>query len=101
MRKLDINLKNSNYEIIIENGLINNLCNYISKVYHNEKIYILTDENVSKYYLEKVLSSLEGKYTVDYLIIAPGEESKSILCYQDVCEKLIDKGIKRNHIACL
>ena len=58
----------------------------------------MTDENVSKYYLEKVLSSLEVKYTVDYLIIAPGEESKSILCYQDVCEKLIDKGIKRNHL---
>ena len=55
MRKLRIELKDNSYDIIIENNLFSNLKNYIKEVYNNEKIFIITDDNVEKLYLNKVI----------------------------------------------
>lgn len=98
MRKLNINLKNSSYEIIIESNLINDISKYISTIYSNKNIYILTDDNVSKLYLDKVIKALEKSYAVDYVIIPHGEESKVLSQYAYVCEELIKKDIRRNNL---
>jgi len=98
VRKLNINLKNSSYEIIIENDLINDVLKYIKNIYNNKKIYILTDDNVSKLYLDKVIKSLSKEYIVDYVVIPHGEESKVLSTYAYVCEELIKKDIRRNNL---
>lgn len=98
MRELNINLTNTSYKIIIEDGLLSHLSFYIKSVYKNKKIYILTDDNVEKLYLNQVIKSLENDFDVDYVVIPHGEESKTINTYITVCESLIDKGIKRNHL---
>ncbi len=98
MRQLDINLKNTSYKIIIENGLLNHLSDYIKGVYNNKKIFILTDDIVKNLYLDKVINSLANDYDVDYVVIPNGEDSKNISTYAYVCEKLINIGIKRNHL---
>ncbi len=98
MRELEIQLRNSSYKIIIEDGLLSHLCFYIQKIYQNKKIYILTDDNVEKLYLKKVLQALKDTYELDYVVIPHGEESKTIHTYAKVCEALIEKGIKRNHL---
>ena len=98
MRQLDINLKNTSYKIIIENGLLNHLSDYIKDVYNNKKIFILTDDIVKDLYLDKVINSLSNDYDVDYVAIPNGEASKNISTYAYVCEELINKGIKRNHL---
>ena len=59
MRDLNINLKNTSYKIIIEDGLLNNISKYIKEVYKNKKIFILTDDNVEKLYLNTVISYLQ------------------------------------------
>ena len=97
MKTLDINLKNNSYQIIIENDILSRLGEYISRVYKNNKIFIVTDDVVAGLYLDKVISSLKG-FLVDYVIFKHGEESKNISVYADICEKLINKGIKRNHL---
>lgn len=98
MRKLEINLKNTSYDIIIEDNLLSHLSLYISKVYKNKKIFIITDDKVGPLYLKRIIKELSNTYDVDYVVIKNGEESKNINTYAYICEELINKGIKRNHL---
>ena len=97
MMELNVNLSTNSYTIYIEKGLLSNLERYISKVYHNKKIYILTDDIVEKLYLDKVIKALSN-YEVDYVVVPNGEDSKSLNTYAYVCEELIKKNIRRNHL---
>ena len=98
MRELEIKLKNNSYRIIVDRGLMENLSFYVNQVYKNKNVYILTDDNVSKLYLDKAIKSLSDKYNVQYVIIPHGEESKVIEKYAYVCEELLKKGIRRNEL---
>ena len=95
MRKLTVNLKDHSYDIIIENNLLENINTYVKNVYKNKKIFIITDDKVAPLYLDKVLNSLKKDFLVDYVIIKNGEASKNLETYAYVCEKLIEKGVKR------
>ncbi len=98
MKKITVNLSSYKYDIIIEDYLLNNLNNYIKQVYKNKEIYILTDENVAKLYLDKVTKNLEKDFTVRNVIIQAGEKSKNLYTYANICEKLLDLQIRRNHL---
>ena len=98
MRELNIELKNHPYKIIVENGLLDNVSKYISDVYKGNKIFIVTDDVVEKLYLNKVINSLNNNYTVDYVVIPHGEESKTLSYYVYVCEQLLKKDIRRNNL---
>ena len=95
MRKLTVNLKDHSYDIIIENNLLENINAYVKNVYKNKKIFIITDDKVAPLYLDKVLNALKKDFLVDYVIIKNGEASKNLETYAYVCEKLIEKGVKR------
>ena len=97
MKTLNINLKYTSYKIVIENGLLDKLSLYIKEVYSNKKIFIITDDVVEKLYLNKVISSL-ADFDLDYVVIPHGEMSKTIEKYAYICEELINKGVKRNHM---
>lgn len=85
------------YDIIIEkNGLLN-LPKYIQSVYHYKEIYIVTDQTVYDLYSQKVKDILVD-FEVSFVVVEPGEKSKSLQTYHKVIEKLIEKGIKRNHL---
>jgi 3-dehydroquinate synthase len=96
--RLKINLSSSSYDILIENNILDNVKAYIMEVYNNKKIFIVTDDNVKNLYLDKVIKSLEPDFEVDYVSFPQGEESKNINVYSSLCEQLIDKGIRRNHL---
>ena len=98
MRQLKINLKEDSYDIFIENGLIDRASEYIKNVYKNKKVYIITDSNVEKLYLNQVMKSLEKDFIVDYVVIPAGEESKCLSVYSNVIEELIKKDIRRNEL---
>ena len=98
MKELNINLTHTSYKIIIENGLLDHIADYIKTVYTNKKIFIITDDNVAKYYLKKVSKSLEDSYIVESIVIPHGESSKSLTEYAHVCEELLKKDIRRNHL---
>jgi 3-dehydroquinate synthase len=97
MYTLDINLLHKNYNIYIERGLINSIGSEISKIYKGRKIVIITDENVDKYYGEKVSSILEdSNFEVYKIVLNAGEKSKSIEVLMQVYEKLLKYGITRS-----
>ncbi|MBR6072587.1 MAG: 3-dehydroquinate synthase [Acholeplasmatales bacterium] len=98
MRELEVRLKNSSYRIIVENYLMDKLSFYINDVYKNKRVFILTDDVVAKYYLDKAIKSLSDKYVVDYVIIPHGENSKVLERYAYVCEELLKKDIRRNEL---
>ena len=85
MRKLDINVCNETYNIIVENNLISNANEYIKEVYKNKNIFVITDDTVYKLYYEKLKKSLEKDYIVDVVVFPHGEESKNINTYINIC----------------
>lgn len=97
MKQLRIQLKANSYNIFIEDDILNHLSFYIKEVYQNKKIYIITDDNVEKLYLEKVRASL-SEYVVECVVIPHGESSKCIEMYARVVRELLDKDIRRNEL---
>ena len=85
------------YDIFIEeNGLLN-LPKYIKDVYQYDDLYIVTDQNVYDLYQEKV-SHILVDFKVFFVVVKPGEKSKSFDTYQKVISELVLKGMKRNHL---
>ena len=97
MKQLRIQLKANSYNIFIEDDILNHLSFYIKEVYQNKKLYIITDDNVEKLYLEKVRASL-SEYEVECVVIPHGESSKCIEMYARVVRELLDKDIRRNEL---
>lgn len=98
MRQLHIELKDHSYDIRIENGLLEHLVFYIEEIYQGEKVYIVTDDNVAKIYLDAVRENLCSHYQVESVVIPHGESSKSLEIYAKLCEMLLEKEIRRNHL---
>ena len=96
--ELKINLNNNSYSIFIEKGILNNAVDYINKVYKNKKIYIITDDNVSKLYLSSLINNLKANYDVDYVVFPHGEDSKNINTYAFLCEELLKRDIRRGNL---
>lgn len=97
MKELKVNLSKNSYSIFIEENLLSHLGDYIKRVYKNNKIFILTDDIVKELYLEKVMNAL-ADYEIEYVVVANGESSKSLNTYAYVCEELLKKNIRRNHL---
>ena len=85
------------YQIIIKNNLLNDLDTEIRKVYNNKNVYIITDERVASHYLQKICDALR-LFNVKHIIIEGYEHSKSLECYAEVCEKLINLGATRGEL---
>jgi len=98
MKIIDMNLKNNPYKVYIEDGILLNSKKYIKEVYHNKKIYIITDTNVSKLYLEELENILKDEFIVKSIIVEAGEKSKSFETYVNVLEQLFKLDIRRNEL---
>ena len=94
--RLNINLEKSSYDIVIKRNVIADSLEYIKSVYTNKNIYIVTDSNVEKLYLDTLVKALENYYDVQSVVFDAGEENKNIDTYQYICEELINKGVRRD-----
>jgi len=96
MKKLNISLDRNNYEILIEKGIINNAGYEISKIYEAKKIAVITDENVFEIFGETLKKSLvQNGFKPDFIIVKPGEASKSLGTLNSVYSSLVNYGITR------
>lgn len=99
MRKLKVELPNNSYEILIEEGLINNVGAEVSKLYRGDKIAIITDGNVNKYYGDIVEDSLkESGYEILKIVLSPGEKNKSMDTVMEIYDRLLDFKLNRGNL---
>lgn len=97
--KLSIDLPNINYDIKIEKGLLDKVADEINGIFKGNKIFILTDENVDKYYGNKVFNNLiNAEYQVKKLVLKPGEETKSFLTLPLIYNELLDFKFNRSDL---
>ncbi len=90
-------LGDRSYPIYIGTNLVKN----IGKLCINHKIsrtvVIITDENVARYYLSQVKTSLEKKkFSVQMIVLPSGERQKSLETAEKIYTKLLGWNIERN-----
>lgn len=98
-RNLFVNLKENSYNILIERGLLSKLGEELKKIYFGEKIFIITDENVDKYYGAKVKDELDkAGYKTRKMVLTPGEETKSFSTLPGIYNELLDFKLTRKEL---
>lgn len=99
MRTLKVNLKENFYDIKIEKGILKSLGKEVKEVFNGEKIFIITDENVDKYYGTLAKNSLEEEgFKVEKLVLKPGEETKSFETMPKIYDRLLDFKLTRKDL---
>ena len=97
--ELIVDLKDRSYPIIIEKGLINRVSEEIRKVYKGKKIFIITDDNVNKYYGGKITEALkDSEFEVKLLSLKPGEETKNFNTLPIVYNELLNFNLTRSDL---
>lgn len=102
MKKINVDLGLKKYDIIIEKGIIKNIAQEINKLYSNKKVAIITDENVFHIYKAQIEESFKASGYDDklfrFIVIEPGENSKSLEKLKNVFEQLLDYNLTRSEL---
>lgn len=96
-KEIFIDLKERSYKIEIKRGLLEEIGKKIKKIKEYNKIVIITDENVGKFYLDRLTKTLrEENFLVYDIIIPAGEKSKNLYeaekIYNDLALYKITRG---------
>ena len=98
-RNLYVDLGENSYNISIEKGMLSRLGDEVKKLYNGEKVFIITDENVNKYYGEKVEESLKkAGFNTRKLVLKAGEETKSFNTLPIIYNELLDFKLTRKEL---
>jgi 3-dehydroquinate synthase len=97
MKNISINLKDVSYNIFIEEGLLNKLGSLFKQNFKSKKVVIVTDDNVNKYYGDKVLEqfTLNG-FDTHKIVLKHGEKSKSLSVAEQIYGELVEFNINRD-----
>lgn len=99
MTELHIDLVTQKYDILIRKGLIENVGSEIKEVYGSVKIAVITDKNVYSIYGDTLSNSLVScGFQPNFIVLDPGEKSKSIKVLENVYSELIKFKITRGDI---
>ena len=98
MQKITVNASKK-YDVIIGNGLLKNLSDYVKSIKNSTKACIITDKTVDALYSQPVQDALNGGgiKTVKY-VVEGGEASKSGLVYLNACEFLAQHAFTRSDV---
>nr|WP_289036643.1 3-dehydroquinate synthase [uncultured Allobacillus sp.] len=91
---LSVRAQSHDYQIFIDSGLRFQLAELLDSSI--EKLVIVTDEHVKKYYLDDCLHELNSSFPVNVYVIPPGEQSKSIEQYKSLQQYLLNHHMTRN-----
>lgn len=87
------------YPIFFERDIINVTGKILKKFYSGRKVGIVTDSNVNRLHGERLINSLEKERFEAFVIeVNPGEESKSLKTFENICTFLLKYGITRGDI---
>lgn len=95
---LDIIMKDKEYQVIIERGILNKASSVLGFDKKTSKILIVTDDGIPVQYvdtLKKNIINSNSNNTVFVYTIKQGEESKSFINYSSILDYLIDNEFTR------
>ncbi len=99
MKTVKIDLYENSYDILIENGLLESIADKIRLVYEGNKIAIITDSNLHNIYGNDLFNKLtKAGFKVFFIVIEPGELSKSFNTLENIYNKLVSEGITRTDL---
>ncbi len=99
MQTIEVSLEQTPYNIYVKRGLINDVSSIISKIKKYNKIFIITDENVSKYYLDVIKKELDSSgFDTDYIVLKASESSKSLDTAKTIYEKMLSFNLTRSDL---
>lgn len=99
MKIINVDLGINKYEIVIQKGILINSGHEVNKIYNGKKIAIVSDENVFKLYGDDLKEALNKyHYECHFIVISPGEKSKSLEVLKNVYDKLVDLNITRSDL---
>lgn len=87
--KLNVNLKDKSYEVIVEKGIIKNITPYVDI---EKKFLIVSDDRIPNVYINTIKKQLKK---VDVFIFPHGENNKSLDNYKLIIERLIKEDFSR------
>jgi len=97
LRKILVDLKERSYPIYIESGSISDIGFLSEKHSISKKVVLITDTTVDSLYANGVANTLEkSNYQVIKIVVAVGEQSKSLKTSDEVFEELIKNRIDRS-----
>ena len=95
--KLEVNLTQNPYDIIIEKGALKMVGQWVKSLWEPQKIALITDNHVGALYAEKVKLSLEHEgFEVVVFDFLEGEASKNLKTVNKAYEFLIKNGMTRS-----
>lgn len=95
---LDIIMKDKEYQVIIERGILNKASSVLGFDKKTSKILIVTDDGIPVKYVDTLknnIISTNSNNTVFVYTIKQGEESKSFINYSSILDYLIDNEFTR------
>lgn len=99
MKNLTVSLGEKSYDIIIERGIFNRIGEEIKKVYDGNKLVVVTDENLNRIYGKLLKEQLLNKgFSSEFIVVEPGEKSKSVEVLQEVYSKLLEFKVTRGDL---
>lgn len=84
MKTLQITASTHEYEVVLGEGIRHRIPDMLEKDY--QSILIITDDQVSDYYLEDVKQSFTSDRYVYTAVVPSGEASKSMECYEQLLD---------------
>jgi 3-dehydroquinate synthase len=97
MRELHVNLGVDSYDILFGRELLKNLPEHIKKIYKGKKLFIVTDNNVEKYYRKNMENLLED-YDFTFYVLEAGEKSKTLENVSKIYKAMINASVSRDDL---
>ncbi len=96
MKKVTVGKVKKPYDILIGKGALNELGTVLKSVTKANKAVVITDENVSKLYLDKTVDILkEAGFEVLTFVFGGGEKNKTMATVTDIVEFMAQNNVSR------
>ena len=99
MQTLRVGLQGRAYDVLIGPGLVDAAAAHIKPLLKRPVAAIVMDDTVSGLHSPRLIGALEAAgVTTHAIVIRPGEETKSWVGLEDVCERLLALGLERGDL---
>ena len=100
-QKILVPLNNNSYEVIIKQGILNNIGEELNRIGINKdrKILIVSNKEISNLFGEKVINSLKkNNFSANIFNIKAGESHKNLASLNDIYNFAFEIGLERNSL---